>query len=444
MLRTFKAIIFLTGFIIAVPNAYCQRNCLTEIRDSTLNFVDSTYRNNRQLVEDIIENLSSQKNGRTAENPKPVVIPVVVHVVHHTDVENISTSQINSQIAILNNDFNLKNTDTFLVPQRYKNLSANCKISFKLATVDPSGNKSDGIRRIKTNVNEFYGDEVKFKQSGGDNAWPANSYLNIWVCNLQFEQSDKLLLGYAQFPGGPDSTDGVVINYIAFGKNGTAESPFHLGRTATHEIGHWLGLYHIWGDEDEDQDECEGSDSVLDTPEQAGANTGCPSFPHFSCNNKGDLSVNYMDYSDDSCMCMFTKGQFARMSATLSGPRLAIKNSKALLSNKAKEGDLGIYNELMNKSFIRVQNLDLGDSIIAYMLDTLSNRPMRGGQLLEFKQNKLITTTQGKDDKPRVEENKIIGTSKNDGTILKVTDNANTKTINVEGFNGKILFIKRE
>jgi hypothetical protein len=134
------------------------------------------------------------------------------------------------------------------------------------------------------------------------------------VCNL----SDDLL-GYAQFPGGPVRTDGVVILYSAFGTLGAAASPFNLGRTATHEVGHWLNLRHIWAD----TLGCGGTDHVQDTPNAKGPNYGKPKFPHITCNNgpSGDMFINYMDYVDDDSMFMFTLGQVTRMNATLAGPR---------------------------------------------------------------------------------------------------------------------------
>src|SRR5205085_7351896 len=140
---------------------------------------------------------------------------------------------------------------------------------------------------------------VKYTANGGHDAWNRDQYLNIWVCDL----SGKI--GYAQFPGGPAATDGVVIDYQAFGTLGTASIPFHLGRTATHEIGHWLNLRHIWGDAN-----C-GDDLVADTPTQQTDNGGCPSFPHVTCSNgpNGDMFMNYMDYVNDNCMNMFTAGQ---------------------------------------------------------------------------------------------------------------------------------------
>ena len=139
-------------------------------------------------------------------------------------------------------------------------------------------------------------------------------YLNMWVCALSGG-----LLGYAQFPGGPSATDGVVINTLAFGTSGTAEAPFDLGRTATHEVGHYFNLRHIWGD----TEDCSGTDFVADTPNAAGPNYGTPAFPTVSCGNgpNGDMFMNYMDYVDDAAMFLFTAQQVVRMRTALDAAR---------------------------------------------------------------------------------------------------------------------------
>ena len=137
--------------------------------------------------------------------------------------------------------------------------------------------------------------------------WDATKYLNLWACSLSGG-----VLGYAQFPGGSTATDGVVILNSAFGN--TATGPYNKGRTATHEVGHWLNLRHIWGD---DGGACTGSDLVSDTPNQGAENYGCPLATKASCSNGGDMFMNYMDYTDDACMFMFSAGQKARMQATV-------------------------------------------------------------------------------------------------------------------------------
>jgi hypothetical protein len=164
---------------------------------------------------------------------------------------------------------------------------------------------------------------VKYTSSGGTDAWDRNKYLNVWVCDL-----GSSLLGYAQFPGGAAATDGVVLHYRYTGKTG-ALAPYNKGRTATHEIGHWLGMRHIWGD---DGSSCSGSDFCNDTPNQAGENYGCftaGSVQTDGCTgtSPGVMWSNYMDYTDDACMYFFTANQKTRMWAVLNGSRLALQTS---------------------------------------------------------------------------------------------------------------------
>jgi len=245
-------------------------------------------------------------------------IPVVVHVVYNKASENISDAQIKSQIVALNKDYRATNADKSKVPAVWRGFVTDTRIQFVLASKDPKGKPTNGITRTKTSRTSFgTGDTVKSKTAGGANAWPSNKYLNIWVCTL-----GGGLLGYAQFPGGPPKTDGVVILNTGFGTNGTAKAPFNKGRTATHEIGHWLNLRHIWGD----TEDCSGTDFVADTPNAVGPNFGKPTFPHVSCSNgpNGDMFMNYMDYVDDDAMFMFTTQQVARMQAALDGPRSSI------------------------------------------------------------------------------------------------------------------------
>jgi hypothetical protein len=245
-------------------------------------------------------------------------IPVVVHVVFNKADENISVTQIRSQIAVLNRDYRATNPDRAKVPSVWGGLVADVRLQFALATKDPKGKPTNGITRTKTTRTSFGGDDtVKFTARGGMNAWPTTKYLNMWVCTLAGG-----LLGYAQFPGGPRRTDGVVILNTAFGTTGSVKAPFNLGRSATHEVGHWLNLRHIWGD----TEDCSGSDLVADTPNAAGPNFSKPKFPSISCGNgpSGDMFVNYMDYVDDDAMMMFTTQQAVRMQAALDGARSLI------------------------------------------------------------------------------------------------------------------------
>ncbi len=273
-----------------------------------------SFRANQQRAELAIAR--AMETGEAARVTRRIVtIPVVVHVVWKKPTENISKAQIRSQVETLNQDFRAKNPDTSRVPAPWQGLVVDAKIKFKLATYDPEGKRTDGIVRVQSHRNSFGpGDDVKRAGKGGSAAWPSDKYLNLWVCSLAGG-----LLGYAQFPGGPKATDGVVILNTAFGSEGTATAPFHKGRTATHEVGHWLNLRHIWGD----TLDCSGGDRVADTPNAEGPNTGKPTFPKVSCGNapNGDMFMNYMDYVDDEAMFMFTAGQVARMNACLAGPR---------------------------------------------------------------------------------------------------------------------------
>jgi len=247
-----------------------------------------------------------------------VTIPVVVHVVYHTAAENISDAQITSQIDALNRDYSASNVDKTNAPGVWAGLIQDTQIRFALATKDQKGKPTNGITRTKTKATSFSThDKMKHASMGGADAWPSSKYLNLWVCTL-----GGGLLGYAQFPGGSADTDGVVILNIAFGTTGTAKAPYNLGRTAVHEVGHWLNLNHIWGD----TSDCSGTDHVADTPNAQFPNYGAPSFPHITCSNgpSGDMFMNYMDYVDDRVMVMFTHGQVARMQAALAGPRNTI------------------------------------------------------------------------------------------------------------------------
>jgi hypothetical protein len=241
---------------------------------------------------------------RPSEQPV-ATIDIIVHVVYKDETQKVEDAQIASQIDGLNRDFRLKNSDRSKVPAPWKGLAADARIHFRL----------HDVTRTKTSVTAFsYDDRVKKAATGGVAAVDPKRYLNLWVCALAGG-----LLGYAQFPGGPLATDGVVINYRAFGTKGTAQAPFNKGRTATHEVGHYLNLRHIWGD----TDDCSGSDLVADTPNCAGPNYGSPRFPVVTCANgpNGDMFMNYMDYVDDAAMFMFTTQQVLRMRATLDGPR---------------------------------------------------------------------------------------------------------------------------
>ncbi len=226
-----------------------------------------------------------------------IEIPVVVNVLYRTTAENISLSQIQSQIDVLNQDFNAANSDYNQVPALFSGVKANVGISFVLDQV---------IRKSTTKSSWGTADAMKNSKKGGIAPTSPTTKLNLWACTI-----GGGILGYAQFPGGSSATDGVVIDSKYFGLSGSGAYPYNLGRTATHEVGHWMNLRHIWGDAT-----C-GSDLVSDTPVHNTANYGVPAYPHYStCTGAPvEMTMNYMDYTDDRGMYMFSTGQKARMDA---------------------------------------------------------------------------------------------------------------------------------
>jgi PKD repeat protein len=256
-------------------------------------------------------------------------IPIVVHVIHNGDAlgsgENISDAQVMSQVTVLNADFSATNTD-FNSTSFYNSVKTNMDIQFCLATQDPNGQPTTGINRVNYGTASFGQSAAEAMKAATQ--WDPTKYFNIWVCRFGGDLNG--ILGYAQFPNsGAANTDGVIIGFNYFGTTGAVSAPYNKGRTVTHEVGHCFGLFHIWGD---DGTACTGSDNVADTPNQADENYGCPNpATNISCSNSGDMSMNYMDYTDDACMYMFTTGQKARVDAVLaSAPRRA----SLLTSNK--------------------------------------------------------------------------------------------------------------
>ncbi|AMR27000.1 hypothetical protein A0257_07690 [Hymenobacter psoromatis] len=266
-------------------------------------------------------------------------LPVVVHIVFDGEAVgtglNISQAQVQSQLDVLNEDYRNRNANGASVPAPFQPLRADAQFQFVLAQRDPAGRPlaEPGIDRIDRNAQGFAAPPYAQAYIDGTikpaTDWNPDQYVNIWVTNLS-----NNILGYAQFPdntaglaglsalGGAANTDGVVILYSAFGRVGTLTTPYDQGRTLTHELGHFLGLRHTWGDSD-----C-GDDYCADTPTQQGPDYGCPTFPHVTCSNgpNGDLFQDYLDYSNDACMALFSQDQKGRMQDVMAAgtPRRAI------------------------------------------------------------------------------------------------------------------------
>ncbi|MEM1121112.1 MAG: M43 family zinc metalloprotease [Bacteroidota bacterium] len=249
-----------------------------------------------------------------------ITIPVVVHLVTQGIERGISDEQVHSQITALNRDFNLQNTDTDIVHPDFQNLIANVGFNFCLATVDPDGNPTTGITRRNTSEDNIATPNNTWlydTDAGGQTAWDTERYLNIWVTQIT-----PGLSGFAALPGQkPPSQDGVVIPPRFFGMGGLATPPFHLGRTGVHEVGHYFNLRHPWNGG------CEGTDFVADVPQQLNPYRDC-SVENFSCGNRSN-AANYMNYRDDDCQAMFTRGQAMRMQAALIGARSGLLHTNA-------------------------------------------------------------------------------------------------------------------
>lgn len=309
-MRKLFLLITVLGFVGSIAQAQVNR-CGVMEHEAMLQAKIPDYAQ-KQAAREVMTQKIIQKMATTEKmegGPTVITIPVVFHVVYKTAAQNIDDAYLLEQIDILNEDFRRLNGDSVNTPAAFLAAAADFEIEFCLASIDPNGNPTTGINRVSTTVSSFDTDDaVKFAADGGADAWPADSYLNFWVCNL-----GAFLLGYAQFPGGPDATDGVVIHYQHVGYQ-DAGYPYHLGRTATHEIGHWLDLRHIWGDDTN----CAGSDLCDDTPNQKIETYGCPGYPKTdacSATAPGIMFMNYMDYSDDECMNMFTEDQKSRARA---------------------------------------------------------------------------------------------------------------------------------
>lgn len=274
-------------------NAITQRTCASQDVLEAQMKADPTLAIRMNQIEAFTQNALLTKrlvNGK-------VEIPVVVNVLYRTTAENISATQIQSQIDVLNKDFNALNSDYNSVPALFSGLKAYVGITFVLDQV---------IRKSTTKTSWGTTDAMKKTSKGGLAPTSPTTKLNLWVCTI-----GGGILGYAQFPGGASATDGVAIDSKYFGLSGSANAPYNLGRTATHEVGHWMNLRHIWGDAN-----C-GSDLVTDTPTHNTANYGVPTYPHYStCTGTPvEMTMNYMDYTDDNAMYMFSTGQKSRMSA---------------------------------------------------------------------------------------------------------------------------------
>jgi hypothetical protein len=314
--------LFLTGLLFV---AGCQTEQITElIDDANVRIIHRECATNEVLQADLLRDPSlgkkmndielftedairTNKIGRLVNGQ--IVIPVVVHVIYRTAAENISDAQVASQIDILNEDFTNTNADRNIVPTEFQDEQTSVGVKFVLDRI---------IRKYSSKKSWPYNHSMKSSKTGGSDPVDPSQYLNVWLVN-KIAYQGSYLFGFATFPGGDPAVDGVVIGSNFWGRVGNVQPPYDRGRTGTHEIGHWMNLRHIWGDAT-----C-GDDLVSDTPVHDGPNWYCPAYPHVTTCSGGhnEMTFNYMDYTDDPCMVMFTNGQKQRMLAVFAagGPR---------------------------------------------------------------------------------------------------------------------------
>jgi hypothetical protein len=332
MILFFRTISVFFIFFISAQGAFAQIRCATDEMHKTRMLKDTAYA--RQYTEflKILNNTIAAKKVQAAKNMGAVsypdtiyTIPVVVHIVHNNingDIggTNIPDEQVLSQIKVINQDYRRLNPDTSLTRAMFKPVAADSRIQFCLANRDPNGNFTSGITRSYSSQSLF-----DFGGSGETTLkaisyWPNDQYLNIWVAPLFYGAST--LLGSTQLPEGtglpgltsqttPNTLDGVCVDYRAFGTSGNLYNLYKKGRTATHEIGHYLGLFHTF-------ENC-NTDYCADTPTDRNPNADSDCLDSSDCSGPytQDMTENYLDYSPDVCMNMFSKDQVLRMRTTI-------------------------------------------------------------------------------------------------------------------------------
>jgi len=322
-------------FLVFSMSIFAQRTCGTDAKLQELIKNKPGFATHHKEVMDFIYNPNTSKKLFSKQSSTAntiVTIPVVFHILYKNANQNISEAQIQTQLDVLNKDFRKLNTDfNTVVPAVFKPLAADVEVLFCKATKTPAGVATNGI--TTKSVPSTFVFEDDYYTASGELAWDTTKYLNIWIGSF----TDESLLGQAFPPSAAgQESDGLAISYRAFGTTGTALTPNRKGRTTTHEVGHYLGLLHPWGDGN-----CEFGDGVADTPATFQQYSGCPTFPsnQYACvaSTNGSMFMNYMDYVDDACMAFFTLGQKEIMRNTLAGPRLSLLTSNGC-------GNLGLNN----------------------------------------------------------------------------------------------------
>jgi len=310
----YKKKILLFFYLLLTINTLQAQNEIKNCLESTEYFNPTLHEELEIFTKKYIDTYTN-----TAKSRGKITIPVVVHIITQASTEGISDEQVHSQITALNRDYNLANNDLDIVHPDFQASIANIGFTFCLATITPDGRATTGITRRNTAIDNVASKENSWwaqTEKGGQDAWDTERYLNIWVTKIT---QDGAGFGYSPGEVSPEQ-DGVVIHPRFFGMGGLATPPFHLGRTGVHEVGHYFNLKHPF------DGGCDSDDFVADLPQQLNPYRGCPTGESLSCGTRS-ITTNFMNYTDDACQAMFTKGQAMRMRAALIGVRSGLLNN---------------------------------------------------------------------------------------------------------------------
>ncbi|MGC4034875.1 MAG: M43 family zinc metalloprotease [Chitinophagaceae bacterium] len=327
----FKSALVFGIIVLAIGELHAQqRNC------GTMDLLQTKFKRNPALKvafdkkqAELLSYIQQRQLNRGNERvlAAPAVIPIVFHIVMK-DPSVVSDTQVLAQLDTINKDYAGLNGDSVRIPSAFKSVFGKSNISFCLAKRTPTGEPTTGIDRFVTTKDNFSNtdnESVKHNALGGEDAWDPSKYLNIWICDLAGD-----LLGYGTFPNSTSADEqGVVIDYECI--PGGSLSGFNKGKTLTHEIGHYFNLYHTWGDDD---GACTGTDFIADTPNQANSTAGCPTgvkTDACTMTSPGIMYENYMDYTADDCLVMFTADQVDRMETAVTTSRASLLTSDGCL-----------------------------------------------------------------------------------------------------------------
>ncbi len=351
--------------------------------------------------------LFNQSKGTLFNNRDGVlVVPVVFHIVYHTEAQNLPDSVIHSQMEVLNEDYRRLNADAANTRDVFLPVAADTEIEFRLATIDPQGQPTNGITHTYTERTGFSMDlfsmentldEVKSSETGGVDCWDPTKYLNIWVCYIEPTMFGQIF-GMAYPPNGlpnwengsgapTPETEGVIVHYTVVGRNNPRATDDNvndndLGRTLTHEVGHYLGLRHIWGDEFM-TDLCSEDDGIDDTPWAGNSDQFVCNHNSNSCfadqpNDLPDMIENYMDYTRESCYNIFTNGQKEHMRYVLQEKRPGLLTGEVLgIKNKAMQSVSILVSPNPTREFITVQSR-LGRNAHYVITNMMGEQVMKG------------------------------------------------------------------